>query len=95
MIKRLVVKVLLAAASLRAQTSSIEIKLMTEPVIQERLEMVSRKLAERRATLEKLSSDAWIERAELDLHAEGHGSGGGCDRCWRPLRPDHSGNGSD
>jgi Zn-dependent M28 family amino/carboxypeptidase len=58
MIKRLVVKVLLAAASLRAQTSSVEVKLMTEPVIQERLEMVSRKLAERRATLEKLFSDS-------------------------------------
>jgi hypothetical protein len=58
MIKRLVVKVLLAAASLRAQTMHLEVTLLKEPIIQQRLEMVSRKLPERRATLEKLFGEA-------------------------------------
>jgi hypothetical protein len=48
---------LLAAVVLHAQTSSVEFLLVKEPVIQQRLEMVSRKLPERRATLEKLFTD--------------------------------------
>jgi hypothetical protein len=43
---------------LAAQGADIEITLLKEPVIQERLEMVSRKLPERRATLERLFSGA-------------------------------------
>jgi Zn-dependent M28 family amino/carboxypeptidase len=50
-------KCLLAAVALRAQTSSVEFLLIKEPVIRQRLEMVSRKLPERRATLEKLFTD--------------------------------------
>jgi Iap family predicted aminopeptidase len=52
---------ILFAAALRAQTKSVEVTLLKEPVIQERLETVSRKLAERRATLEKLFADQGCE----------------------------------
>lgn len=48
--------VLLAAAGLPAQVA-----LVKQPVIQERLEMVRRELPERRATLEKLFTDAGCE----------------------------------
>jgi Zn-dependent M28 family amino/carboxypeptidase len=44
-----------------AHAASIEINLLKEPVIQERLELVSRKLPERRATLEKLFTDLGCE----------------------------------
>jgi hypothetical protein len=61
-------KVLLAAAALHAQTSSVEFQLIQQPVIQERLEMVSRKLPERRAILEKLFADQGCEMGTQQVH---------------------------
>jgi Zn-dependent M28 family amino/carboxypeptidase len=49
--------------ALAAHGAGVEITLLQPPVIQERLELVSKKLPERRATLEKLFTDAGCEVA--------------------------------